>query len=96
MCDDFKFKGQKAITDLQLLGCILPSFPDTMNLKRSFLVSTLAASSQWFQLSVAQQWTLTPEQERNANRTLSVGYVSAARLRSRCFQHQPLTTSKTS
>jgi hypothetical protein len=51
-----------------------------MKVQTSFLASILVASSQWLQLSLAQQYTLTPEQERNANRTLSVGYVSAAQL----------------
>jgi len=49
-----------------------------MKIQTSFLASILVATSQWLQLSLAQQFTLTPEQQRNANRTLSVGYVSAA------------------
>ncbi|KAK4461318.1 isonitrile hydratase [Cladorrhinum samala] len=46
-----------------------------MNIQMHFLTSTLVVLTQWLQLSSAQQYILTPEQERNANRTLSVGYV---------------------
>lgn len=46
-----------------------------MKIQSSFLASTLVASIYLLQCSLAQQYTLSPEQERNANRTLSVGYV---------------------
>jgi len=39
------------------------------------LVSAVAVLAQWAQLSLAKEYTYTEEQKRNANRTLSVGYV---------------------
>ncbi|KAK4150284.1 hypothetical protein C8A00DRAFT_37122 [Chaetomidium leptoderma] len=46
-----------------------------MKIQASFVASTLVVTTQWLPFSLAQQFTLTPEQEQNANRTLSVGYV---------------------
>lgn len=46
-----------------------------MKIQISRIASALVVSTQWLQLSLAQQYAFTLEQERNANRTLSVGYV---------------------
>jgi len=45
-------------------------------MKIGISVALVVAATQWLALSTAQEYVFTTEQKQNANRTLSIGYVS--------------------
>ncbi|CAJ2511898.1 Uu.00g075230.m01.CDS01 [Anthostomella pinea] len=61
------------------------------------LASALLAGTQWSSVAAAQGYNFTDEQLRNANRSLSIGYVSAAHTGepSSSYPHQVLYTGFT-
>lgn len=58
------------------------------------VLSVALAAVGWFRLSAAQEYSFTEEQLRNANRTLSIGYVRESEPEQQNIIDSPLTETQ--